>query len=124
MPDAQTLRHIQDVSRLIEARLGLKGPTIQAQMSKLGRRRLPTTLRRDIAGVAQAQLMLTHPKLSRQIDTARVAQSARLATAALKQIDPWEQRKTIILRKLAKWSALAIALFIGFVWWLWATGRV
>ncbi|MBS1303968.1 hypothetical protein [Loktanella sp. SALINAS62] len=124
MPDAQTTRHIQDVHRLIEARLGLKGSTIQSQMGKLGRRRLPATLRRDIDAVAAAELHASHPTLSRQIDVGRVARSATLAVKALKTIDPMERRKTLILRGLAKWSALGIAVFIAVVWWLWATGRV
>ncbi|RYH02269.1 hypothetical protein EU805_10485 [Salipiger sp. IMCC34102] len=124
MPQRTPTRHIQEVSRLVESQLGLKGRTLDAQLSKLGpRRSLPGHLRRDLEALRTAELHLTHPKLSRQVDAAALARHARLACATLKTIDPGAERITRLLRTLAKWSALGIALFIALVWWMWATGR-
>ena len=124
MPHATPARHIHEVSRLIEERLGLAGPTIRHQIARLGRRRLPRTLRADIAELAEADLLLTHPKLSRQVDAARVARRAELAGAALKRIDPRAERITRLLRWLASVAAVLILTFVVAVWWMVRTGRV
>ena len=124
MPQPDAARHIHEVSRLIEERLGLKGPTIRHQIAKLGRRSLPRTLRQDIAALAEAELLLTHPRLSRQVDATRVARRSELASAALKQIDPRAERITRLLRWLASVAAVLILIFIAAVWWMVSTGRV
>ena len=124
MPQPMPARHIREVSRLVESRLGLKGRSLDVQLSKLSpRRRLPAHLRGDLEAVRRAEVQLTHPKLAHQVDGKALARHARLAVDALKLIDPNAERITRLLRTLAKWSALGIALFIAVVWWMWATGR-
>ena len=124
MPQPSSTRHIHEISRLIEARLGLKGPTIRHQIAKLGRRSLPRGLRRDIEALAEAELLLTHPHLSRRVDAVRLARRAELAEAALKRIDPRAERITRFLRWLAGVAAVLILSVALAIWWMVSTGRV
>jgi len=121
---ADTLsRKTHRIRTLLEARLKLRGATLEQQAYKVGRS-LPRGVRRDLLQVVRADIAQGHPRLGRMVDTARVSLAADRVEAHLKAIDPWERRKSSILRKLATVSAVGIAVFIGVVWWMWAQGRI
>ena len=111
------------IRALLDARLGLRGPTLESQAAKVGRN-LPRGVIRDLRAVVRADVAQGHPRLARMVDTAPVARAADRVEAHLKTIDAKERRKTLILRKLAKWSALGIIVFIAIVWTLRAQGRI
>lgn len=116
-------RKIDRISALLAARLKLRGGTLEQQAYKVGRS-LPRGVRRDLLQVVRADIAQGHPKLARMVDTGRVGLAADRVEAHLKTIDPWEQRKTRILRVLALWSAVGITAFGLTVWWLRAQGRI
>lgn len=121
---ADTLsRKIARIRALLDARLGLRAPTLEQQAGKVGRT-LPRGVIRDLRAVVRADVAQGHPRLGRMMDTLPVAQAADRVEAHLKTIDPKERRKTAVLRTLAKWSALGIAVFVAVVWMLRAQGRI
>ena len=121
---ADTLsRKTARIRALLEARLGLRGATLESQAAKVGRS-LPRGVIRDLRAVVRADIAQGHPRLARMVDTAPVALAADRVEAHLKTIDPKERRKTLILRKLAKWSALGIIVFVAVVWTMQAQGRI
>ena len=121
---ADTLsRKTARIRTLLDARLGLHAATLEGQVAKVGRS-LPRGVIRDLRMVVRADVAQGHPRLARMVDTRPVALAADRVEAHLKTIDPGERRKTLILRKLAKWSALAIAIFVAVVWTLRAQGRI
>lgn len=121
---ADTLtRTVDEIRKLLETRLKIRGRTLEHQLHKVGRR-LPRRIKLEAAIVANADVLRQNPKLARMVDQSRVLKSGNLVIAHLKAIDPKAERMTRILRKAAKWSALGIAVFIGVVWYLWVHGRV
>ena len=87
---------VAEVSALIEARIGPKGPDLGRQLRRTGRR-LPSAMRRQGAVLEQAQRMAGHPRLYRQIDGAAVALAhARLITH-LETVDPLDRRRGTLL---------------------------
>ena len=121
---ADTLsRKTARIRNLLEARLGLRGTTLQQQGAKVGRS-LPRGVIRDLRAVVRADVAQGHPRLGRMVDTVPVALAADRVETHLKTIDAKERRKTMVLRKLAKWSALGIAVFVAVVWTLRAQGRI
>lgn len=121
---ADTLsRKTARIRTLLEARLGLRGASLEQQASKVGRT-LPRAVIRDLRTVVRADVAQGHPRLGRMVDTTPVALAADRVETHLKAIDPKERRKTMVLRKLAKWSALGIVVFMAGVWMLQAQGRI
>ena len=121
---ADTLSHkTARIARLLETRLGLRGATLEQQAGKVGRS-LPRGVIRDLRAVVRADVAQGHPRLGRMVDTRPVALAADRVEAHLRTIDLKERRKTLILRKLAKWSALGIAIFVGVIWTLRVQGRI
>ena len=111
----EVLDKTDEISGLLLEKLGLKGGSIGAQLSREARR-LPYKVRRDLRRLAEAERMAQHPKLSRLIDRAEVSAAHRRARDFLKPIDPAQVRLTRILRKLAKWAGLLLLIFITAVW--------
>ena len=121
---ADTLtRTVDEIRKLLEARLKIRGRTLEHQLSKVGRR-LPRRIKLEAAVVAQADVLRQNPKLARMVDLGRVQKSANHVIPHLKTIDPKAERATRILRRLAKWSALGISAFVGTVWYLWSRGQI
>ena len=121
---ADTLsRKTARIRALLDARLGLRGPTLEQQAGKVGRS-LPRGVIKDLRTVVRADVAQGHPRLGRMVDTAPVSLAADRVEAHLKTIDPWERRKTRILRKLAAVSAVGIAAFVAVIWTLRAQGRI
>lgn len=111
------------LSVLMHERLGIRGRDLRAQVRRAGRL-LPKRLRREAHTILKARRAADHPKLARQVDTARVARAEAALTEHLNAIDPAERRKDRILWALGKLSALGIAIFILLVWFAWSRGLV
>ena len=109
--------------QLLDERLHLRGPNLQAQAARIGRK-LPGRVRRDIALVARAEVQSQSPRLAMQTDTRAVERAARNAARHLRGIDPAFVRNTRILRALAKVAFVVLAVFIVTVWVLATTGRI
>ncbi|SEM49357.1 hypothetical protein SAMN04488003_101304 [Loktanella fryxellensis] len=116
-------RKTERIHALLTARLGLKGATLEAQAGRVGRR-LSRSLMRDLALVVAADVARGHPRLMRQVDGRAVGLAGDRIVAHLTTVDPWEVRKTHVLRWLAGVAAVAIVAFGGVVWALRAQGRI
>ncbi|WP_386680645.1 hypothetical protein [Loktanella sp. R86503] len=107
----------------LQAKLGLKGRTLEQQAGKVGRS-LPRAVIRDLRAVVRADVAQGNPKLARMADTAATGKCADRVLAYLGGIDRGAMRQTRILRKLAAWSALGILVFTIAIWVLRAQGRI
>ena len=123
MSDEVVINTAAQISRLFEERMRLKGPNLDRQIYKAGRK-LPRKVRRDAAVVLKALQIADHPKLSRMIDRAKFDKAARHVMAHLKAIDPRDQAIGRILSVLGKISAVLIIGFILVVWYLWSQGAI
>ncbi len=109
MSDTGIEREIEEISRLIEDRLGIRAHSLEAQLRKAGRL-LPSAVQREARFLAQAQLLMQNPKLARMIDPARREQAFRLVTGHLKAIDPRARRAD---RRLHVAAAIALNLLVA-----------
>ena len=96
------------LAQLMEDRLGLRGDGFAAKLKRAGRR-LPCRIRRDGAVIVEALDLQAHPKLSRQVDEARLTRALTHLDRYLRSIDPWERRKGVMLNWLA---GLAFSLLV------------
>ncbi|ARE41877.1 hypothetical protein RGUI_3736 [Rhodovulum sp. P5] len=87
-------RGLDDLAGAIEARIersfGLSGP-LDRQVPRL-RRKLPAHLRREAMLIVEARETLQHPKLSRQIDIARMRLAHDRLSAHLRRAAPAGRR--------------------------------
>lgn len=88
------------LAQTIEERLGVRGQGLEAKLARAGRR-LPRALRHDLEYIAAALRMEENPRLSRQIDWARIDRGFAAAEHHLRGIDPFERRKTLVINWLA-----------------------
>ena len=116
-------RYVPEIRLLLEERLKLKGPSLTAQIGKVGRR-LPKALIRDLRRIAEAETVAEAPKLAMQIDEADIAARAERVISHLKGIDPRQVMFDKVLFTTAKFSAVLIGLFIAAVWIAHARGLV
>jgi hypothetical protein len=89
-------KYVQEVRALIDARLRVRGRTLEQQLKRAGRL-LPAAMQREGRYLVQAETFMDHPKLGRMIDAAKVETAHRRLVAHLKSIDPAERRKTRLL---------------------------
>ena len=101
-------RDVDDVRRLIEARLGLRGADLSDQIRKC-RRALPRKLRQDGRALSIAHQHSQHPHLSRMLDEDAARAAAARLIAHLKGIDPRERRRTALIGWL---GAISLNLLI------------
>jgi hypothetical protein len=106
----------------MEAKLRLRGRTLEKQASKVGHT-LPRHVIRDLRAIVIADVVQGNPKLVRMVDTAAPGKCADRILAHLNIRDRGALRETRLLRKLAKWLALGIAVFIAVISMLRAQGR-
>lgn len=76
MEQRKLSREIDDLRRLMAERLGVRGPTLEAQLRRAGRL-LPRRLRRAGRTLVSAEQVLAHPKLSRRIPMVEASLAAR-----------------------------------------------
>jgi len=97
----------------IEKRMGVGGRGLPAKLKRAGRR-LPRHVRREAAMIAEALTLAQSPKLSRQVDQARLELAARRVAAFLKTYDRADRRKGAVLGLLGSLSfnLLAVAALV------------
>lgn len=105
----------EDLRRLFEQRLRIKGRTLEQQVRKAGRL-LPKRVRADARYIAQAQTLRQNPKLARMIDENQIARARRNVVEHLEKIDPKDRLKGRVLHWLGAISAFGIILFGLMVW--------
>ncbi|GGD26201.1 hypothetical protein [Sinisalibacter lacisalsi] len=109
-------RRADKLARLIEARLDAGGTGLEAKVAHAGRR-LPKYLRRELGYIVEAMRMQASPRLSRQIDWARVERAFAAAERYLRRVDPWDRRRGIALDWLAgnAFNLLIVAALVAAV---------
>lgn len=112
-----------EISALLAAKLRARGRTLDAQLRKAGRG-LPKRLRGDVRNLIEAQRLINHPKLGRQIDVAAISEGCGRVIGHLQGIDPWERFKDRWLGILGAISIALIVTFIALVYVLWKRGLV
>ena len=101
-------------SALLEERLGLRGPDLERQLRKAGRR-LPRRIRRDGETILMAERFAAHPKMARRIDQAALARAEARMTEHLEAIDPKEARKTRLINLAALVAAQVLLIGVAVV---------
>ena len=89
-------RQAAELEALIEARLRIRGRSLEARLHRAGRL-IPKGIQKEIQGVIRAQEMHRHPQLRAMVNEAAVAKSHARAAEWLKTVDPWERRKDRLL---------------------------
>ena len=110
MTDRAASDKAEDIRRLLEERLGIKGKTLPDAIRKAGRT-LPRWARRAGQELCDAAGREDHPKLSRLTDQASVDRAHADLTTYLEGIDPKERRVTSVVRHLSV-AAVNILIFI------------
>ncbi len=115
-----TVQQMADrVAQLMEERLRVKGPTLEDQVRRAGRR-LPRKVRDAAAALASAVVMIRSPKLMAQVDDETVAHAYDICVRHLKTLNPSAARRGLLLDMAARiaFALLAVAaLTIGFLYW-------
>ena len=88
------------LARLLEERLGLRGKGFAVKVQRAGRR-LPKYIRGEAVALVDALAIESHPKLSQQVDTARLERAFKDVERYLLGVDPWARRRGIFLNWLA-----------------------
>ena len=109
----------EEVRRLIEERLGIKGKSLEIAVRRAGRL-LPKWARREGTYLARAQQIVDHPKLRAMVDEAKLTKAHAALVEHLNAIDPAERRKTRLLNTLGVISfnlILVSGALITLLWW-------
>jgi hypothetical protein len=112
-------KYADEVRRLIEQRLKIKGPTLEKALARAGRL-LPQWAHREGRYLARASQMMDHPKLRTMVDQSKFERAHKALISHLKTIDPVERRKTRILGVLGVISfnlILVVAALLIFLMW-------
>lgn len=104
-----------ELRRLFEERLRIKGRSLEQQVHKAGRQ-LPKRVRADAQFIVQALILRQNPKLARMIDENQLALARQNVVEHLEKIDPKDRLKGRILNWLGAISAFGIVLFVVLVW--------
>ena len=117
--EQEILRQVALLEERLNDKLGISSGTLAKQLKHAGRR-LPRRLRNAGKAITDAQKLIGHPKLSRQIDGAKVTSALTDLFAHLDTIDPMDRRKGIALNLLGSlaFNLLALsALVLGVLRW-------
>ncbi len=110
---------IDDLEQSLRDKLGVRGKTLKACLRRSGRR-IPRYLRRAGKVLTDTQDRLSHPKLSRMIDTAKVDTAFKDFQRYLNALSPSERRKDAFVSWLGTLTAnLLIAGFLAVLILLW-----
>lgn len=104
-----TIQQMADrVSALLEERLKIVGPTLEAKLQRAGNR-LPRTVREAAEAMVQATRMAQNPKLLMRIDDEAVAVAFDICMKHLNAINRAERRRGLVLDAAAR---VAFALVV------------
>lgn len=117
MTGGQVNEYVDEVRRLIEERLRLRGRSLEHQLRRAGRL-LPNSLQREGRYLSQAAALMGHPKLRLMIDEAKVETAHRRLVEHLQGVDPAEQRKTRLLGIAGVISFNLIVVVGALIGWL------
>ncbi|WP_146188633.1 hypothetical protein [Pseudoprimorskyibacter insulae] len=101
---------VAKLNTLLEKKFGARRGTLERRVRKAGRR-LPASVRRDLAEVAKTAKLAENPKLARQIDPAKMTAAYDRALKHLNAIDVADRRKGAILGALGVTSFNLIVVF-------------
>ncbi|WP_299351484.1 hypothetical protein [uncultured Shimia sp.] len=104
-------RRIDDLTQLAGEKFGFKAKSLARAMKKIGRR-LPPRAHKQAAILIEAEDRAGHPKLSRMLDAQAIDRAFGTLEAALKQIDPADRRKGMVLSTLGMVSFNLIVVFV------------
>ncbi len=110
---------INRLAKLLEDRLDLRGDGLQAKLAR-AERRLPRHIRAELDAIVEAETLSAHPRLSRQIDHARLARRFDAVEHYLRNVSPWERRGRLLQDWLAGQAVNALllaALVYGLLRW-------
>lgn len=110
-------KYADEVHRLIEERLKIKGQTLEKALTRAGRL-LPKWAQREGRYLARAAELASHPKLRQVVDESKLKKAHRSLVTHLKSIDPVERRKTRILGTLGVIGFNMILVTIAFISYL------
>ncbi|SDW58282.1 hypothetical protein [Roseicitreum antarcticum] len=99
MADADITTLGRDVALLLRQRLNARGDDL-AELVKDVRRQLPRKLRSEALYLAEIQPMAAHPKLRKQVDTARAIKAHRALTGHLAPLGRAQRRVDLLLSML------------------------
>lgn len=99
---------VDDVRAAFEAKLLVRGASLDAQIRKAGRL-LPRSVRRDATYLAQAAVLAQNPKLARMVDIAKAGRARRNVLVYLDGVDRVAQRRNAAFNMLA---SIAFALLV------------
>lgn len=102
---------VDEIRKLMETQLRIRGKTLELQVRKAGRL-LPRNMRRDATYLAQAATVMHHPKLSRMIDEVKATQAHHRLKGFLNAADPKDRAKGRLLGWL---GSMAFALIVAFI---------
>ena len=107
----------EQLAKLIEERLGVRGRGLERKLQKAGRM-LPRWVRQEAGRFVEAQRLMGHPKLMMQANPGALDDAFARCERWLKGVDPSERRKDRILGFLATnaFNLILIgALFIAYL---------
>ena len=96
----QLERQSAELTKLIGNRLGVGGASLSARLGRAGRD-VPRSVRREAQMLVDAERMLAHPKLRKQVDPRQIDHAYRVSSSWLGGVDPAERRKDRVLGFLA-----------------------
>ena len=105
--------HADRLAHLLETRLDVRGSGLKAKLARVGRR-MPRHLQAEAKLIVEALEQAEHPKLSRQVDHARLDRAFKAVERHLLGVDPWSRRKAVVLDWLAG-NAFNLLLLAGLV---------
>jgi hypothetical protein len=103
----------EGLAALLEARLGIRGPTYEARLARAGRL-LPRRVRDEAEYIALARRMQDNPRLAPQIDWTRVEKGHAFVERHLKAIDAWDRHRARALGWLTQ-NALNLLIVAALV---------
>tara|TARA_R110002051_G_scaffold36609_5_gene79311 strand:+ start:3876 stop:4247 length:372 start_codon:yes stop_codon:yes gene_type:complete len=87
---------VDEIRKLMETRLRIRGKTLDQQVRKAGRL-LPRALRRDATYLAHAATVMQHPKLARMVDGVKATSAHARLALYLTSVDPKDRARGKLL---------------------------
>ncbi len=88
------------LSKAFGKRLGVGGATLSDRLGRAGRD-VPKSVRREAATLIEAEAMLAHPKLRRQVDPRKLDRAYRVSSSWLGGVNRSERRIDRVLGLIA-----------------------